>query len=205
MVVNYVGTERCDIVYYLLRIGKGLNVKTLAVDNSITGDLYHIFDKGEQDHVSEYGSVTVARNKLVGLEEAQEYDVVIIYEGLYPRYNNYRNITIFAPSENESEWEMLQPFRDTLFDSKVYCILRNAVTAKTSEKVLSAAFQLDFEEFMMDGLDDGGYREYILLQINKDAKLPRKTGIASIVTALLPVIYKVEAADAKYLKKILYS
>lgn len=30
MVVNYVGTERCDIVYYLLRIGKGLNVKTLA-------------------------------------------------------------------------------------------------------------------------------------------------------------------------------
>lgn len=94
MVVNYVGTERCDIVYYLLRIGKGLNVKTLAVDNSITGDLYHIFDKGEQDHVSEYGSVTVARNKLVGLEEAQEYDVVIIYEGLYPRYSNYRNITI---------------------------------------------------------------------------------------------------------------
>ena len=185
MVVNYVGTERCDIVYYLLRIGKGLNVKTLAVDNSITGDLYHIFDKGEQDHVSEYGSVTVARNKLVGLEEAQEYDVVIIYEGLYPRYNNYRNITIFAPSENESEWEMLRPFRDTLFDSKVYCILRNAVTAKTSEK--------------------GGYREYILLQINKDAKLPRKTGIAAIVTALLPVIYKVDAADAKYLKKILYS
>ena len=44
MVVNYEGTERCDIVYYLLRIGKGLNVKTLAVDNSITGDLYHIFD-----------------------------------------------------------------------------------------------------------------------------------------------------------------
>ena len=195
MVVNYVGTERCDIVYYLLRIGKGLNVKTLAVDNSITGDLYHIFDKSEQDHVSEYGSVTVARNN----------DVVIIYEGLYPRYNNYQNITIFAPSENESEWEMLRPFRDTLFDSKVYCILRNAVTAKTSEKVLSAAFQLDFEEFMMDGLDDGGYREYILLQINKDAKLPRKTGIASIVTALLPVIYKVDAADAKYLKKILYS
>lgn len=204
MVVNYVGTERCDIVYYLLRIGKGLNVKTLAVDNSITGDLYHIFDKSEQDHVSEYGSVTVARNKLVGLEEAQEYDVVIIYEGLYPRYNNYRNITIFAPSENESEWEMLRPFRDTLFDSKVYCILRNAVTAKTSEKVLSAAFQLDFEEFMMDGLtmaDTGS----TFAPDQQDAKLPRKTGIASIVTALLPVIYKVDAADAKYLKKILYS
>lgn len=201
MVINYVGTERCDILYYLLRIGKSLNVKALAVDNSITGDLYHVFDKNSGNGVEEYGSVTIMRNKQVGLEEAQEYDIVFVYEGLYPRYTNYRNITIFAPSENTSEWNMMIPFKEYLFDSKVYCILRNAVTTKTTEKSLKMDFNMDFEGFMVDSLDDG-YGEYIKLMINKDARLSKKTSVADIVTELVPIVYKID--NERYLKKILY-
>lgn len=202
MVVNYVGTERCDIVYYLLRIAKNLKINVLAVDNSITGDLYSIFDKHGNDNVEEYSTVTVMRNKQVGLEEAQEYEAVIVYEGLYARYNNYRNITIFAPSENQSEWKLMIPFKEYLYNSKVYCILRNAVTNKTSEKSLEADFDMKFEGYMADGLDDAGYSEYIRLLINKDGRLPKKTAVADIVMELLPIIFKIE--DERYLKKILY-
>ena len=198
MMITYVGIERCDIVYYLLRIGKNLGKNVLAVDNSITGDLFHIHMKEDNSGVVKNGSVTVMRNRIVGKREAENYDLVVVYEGMNPEYSNYRDLTIFAPSENEAEWELEKPFVANRKGGELLCILRDRSTRKVNESVLSQFFDVEFDEIMEEEYGDVGYASYVALTHNHSAKIPRNGGIKSIVMNLATTIYKV---DAKTLKK----
>lgn len=80
MVIGYVGTERCDIVYYMARIAIETGKKTLIVDNSMKGDLYRALTNGTGKRKdTSYGAVV--RDCDVTNVECDAYDSTFIYHG----------------------------------------------------------------------------------------------------------------------------
>lgn len=80
MVIAYVGTERCDIPYYMGRIAFSMGKSVLFVDNSNKGDLYRALTNGTGNRKdTQYGAVV--RDCDVTSEEVDAYDVTILYHG----------------------------------------------------------------------------------------------------------------------------
>lgn len=202
MMIDYVGTERCDILYYIVKIGKNLKKNILVIDNSITGDLFHLY-KDENNTEGEEGSVRILRNRVVGKDEAAAYDTVIVYEGLYPEYTNYRDLTIFAPNENEAEWEMMKPFVENRKDNgDIICILRDRATKKVNSKVVSQYFGIELDEVLEEEYGDNGYVAYVALMQNHMGNIPKRCAASAIALNIASLIYHVNAKELKKTMKL---
>lgn len=202
MMIDYIGTERCDILYYITKIGKNLKKNILVVDNSITGDLFHLY-KDENNTEGTEGSIKVLRNRLVGRDEAETYDTVFVYEGIYPRYANYRDLTIFAPNDNEAEWEMMKPFvQNRNGKGDIVCILRDRATRKVNSSVLAQYFGIEIEDVFEEEYGDNGYIAYATLMQNHMGDIPKKCASSTIALNLASLIFHVNAKELKKTMKL---
>ena len=91
MIVAYVGFERCDIAYYISKLSIGLNMRTLIVDNSISGDFFRSLSD-TTDRIREFNNFTIIRGLNVREDDIEDFENVIIYHGL-SRYDEKYQIT----------------------------------------------------------------------------------------------------------------
>lgn len=80
--VGYFGHERCDTMYYILRAAQILNLNSLVIDNSISGDFFRSLS--DEEDVDTNALITILRNYKITddfLDES-EYDLFIYYVGL---------------------------------------------------------------------------------------------------------------------------
>ncbi len=146
MIISYIGTEKCDLLYYLAKAAEKLKKETLVIDNSITGDFYKALSQGyisEESDVVTRGLITTVRNKEVPKESP--YEVTLIYEGLNPEYEDYRDLTLVATSLSGIETAYITDgLINELKSSKNYnylLLIRDKVTKKQNEEFAETVFK----------------------------------------------------------------
>lgn len=137
-VVSYVGIERCDLLYYLIMLGKKFGRKILVIDNSQKKDLFALFEKNDEEDIIEMDDFIVVKDCIVSEEEIRDFDNVFIYAGIRTTGGHYElaDEIILAPACDKTDIEY---FRNQYPESwamkkKVFLLLRDRANNKLSEK-----------------------------------------------------------------------
>ena len=107
MIISYIGKERCDIIYNLVKIGVNAGKRILVIDNSMTHDMFSLFEKNDGGDMQALGNLTICKDYKLG-NKAQEFDCVYLYEGIAPRYDGKRDIQILAPGCENTEIKQIR-------------------------------------------------------------------------------------------------
>lgn len=134
-IITYIGLERCDLLYYLVKLGRLAGKHILVIDNSFSGDYAAIYTKEESDMV-EYENVTIARGYALTEQVASQYDFVFLYYG-----RNLKGLSVNADyyvlAENQ-EYLPMEHLKAALessrFESSPYLIVRDKVNNKLNNK-----------------------------------------------------------------------
>lgn len=199
MLIDYIGMERCDILYYLLNAGNKIGSSILAIDNSITGDLYHIYERQSMESAV-VENLTVVRNKLVSQEIMEAYDYIFLYEGVDPQFIGPRGLTIFAPSCSEAEWHFIKDIEGADTADRIL-ILRDVSSRKISAKNVEDEFRVEFDEELAHEINEKEHAAYIALTHNHAGRIPKGGEIFGITIRLLEKIFQVNKQDIKRLIK----
>ena len=118
MIISYIGKERCDIIYNLVKIGVNAGKRILVIDNSMTHDMFSLFEKNDGGDMQSLGNLTICKDYKLG-NKAQEFDCVYLYEGIAPRYDGKRDIQILAPGCENTEIKQIRTYLDELKENGV--------------------------------------------------------------------------------------
>ncbi len=202
MIIDYIGTERCDILYYLLRVSAYTGKKVLAIDNSISGDLFHIYQKEDRGQIVSFDRVTIMRNKKLIPNRLESFDYIFLYEGMYSSYEGPRDYTIFAPTCNAAEWKWEKGFSQFADPETTYLILRDKCTGKIGRDVVEDEFEIKFEDAYELSLDDVDMSNYVALTHNKVARLPKKGDVLMVTRDFAEKLFEMDAKAFKKISKV---
>lgn len=200
MIITYTGKEQCDILFQLVKIGVISGKKVAVFDNSITHDFFQIFanglDKGQD--LLEIGNLTVFNDYKVKKDETA-FDYIFIYEGLYPRFSGFIDVSIIAPGYEKNEWKMIKPHVDKCRIERVKTILimRNRVGKKLSDRYVTTQIGIKPDVFLRSDFDIKDYESYVALTHNRDQKFNRTGELFYIVSTVASEIYKMSEKEVK--------
>ena len=81
-VVSFIGTEKCDIAYFIARLTSLTGKEVMVVDNSGRQDLYNAIPRPDaEDEFGYQGRVTFASRLRLEDSFKEAFDVVIYYNG----------------------------------------------------------------------------------------------------------------------------
>lgn len=205
MIVTYTGKERCDILYFLIQIGKRMGKKILAVDNSYTHDLFLLFQKDDGEEIYQLDNLTICKDCKPD-RKVRDYDIVFIYEGLLARYEGERDKIILAPSCEKAEMEMvISGFKGNIEikeDSldNVYIVARDQVNRKFTSRTIAKMYGLKAENCFDMSFDEKDYSMYISLTHNGYTNFMLSPQMYDLIESMAADLYGI---DARTLKKIM--
>lgn len=176
MIISYIGKERCDIIYNLVKIGVNAGKRILVIDNSMTHDMFSLFEKNDGGDMQALGNLTICKDYKLG-NKAQEFDCVYLYEGIAPRYDGKRDIQILAPGCENTEIKQIRTRLDELKENGVvlpedaYVIERDKVNRKITAKTLSALLNVNTPNCMEMEFDLKDYNSYVCLTHNMNFQI----------------------------------
>ena len=185
-IISFLGLERCDLVLYLAGIYNSIKMSTLVIDNSYSKDLYYAINKGE-DYEVERGYVTYVQDLDYSKEVFNGFDCVIFYEGLNPNSINIAasDILFIVSDYTEAVIRQIRGFYECDIkkgldlaekthgkELKMYCILRDKISRKISDKLVCSMLGCSKSEFAGSLLFcEEDYRRYIDLGFNSNNKI----------------------------------
>lgn len=202
MIIPYIGNEKCDLLYFVVKLGLKTGKKILVLDNSFKGDFYEIYKRDVEDDILKEDNLTICRNYKLGMN-AENYDVVFIYEGVLPQYEGLADLIIMAPSCEKTDWDRISNVitknyekgnRDILF------ILRDKVNRKVSVRTLAREMGLEEDRCMEIWFDEKDYSLYCSLLENRKSKIVLSSGMYE---AMEQISLQAFELDAKTLKKLI--
>lgn len=179
MIINYIGKERCDLLYYIIKSGIHFGKTALVIDNSISNDFYHLYQKEENGEVIELNHLTVCKNMKIDEEIAKEYDLVIIYNGLtnQPFVLGTERFVI-ASSLEGNEFERIHVILNALpqdsLNAPIFCI-RDNVSKKITPGYMVDQLQIVPQVIYNLPCDLVDYELYINLSHDKSVKVKRQS------------------------------
>lgn len=172
--LSVIGLENGGFSYNLTRIFEEKKYRILAIDNSISHDLFLALHNADikSDYV-ERGRTVFMRNKTVDPEHMgafEKFDIVIIYHGLNPDYDlidlsdliivltDYRPATVRAIND-----EIDMHYLDTyVHKENLYVVFMDKPSGKVSEQYLKKMLALTgVENEWAIYFDEGNYNSYI--------------------------------------------
>lgn len=205
MIISYIGKERCDIIYNLVKIGVNAGKRILVIDNSMTHDMFSLFEKNDGGDMQALGNLTICKDYKLG-NKAQEFDCVYLYEGIAPRYDGKRDIQILAPGCENTEIKQIRTYLDELKENGVvlpentYVIERDKVNRKITAKTLSTLLNVNTSNCLEMEFDIKDYSAYVCLTHNMRASAAVSTQMYEVIETLATVIY---STNEKMLKKLM--
>mgnify|MGYP006983163144 CR=1 FL=1 len=205
MIISYIGKERCDIIYHLIKIGINAGKRLLVIDNSMTHDLFSLFEKNDGEDIQEHGNLTICKDYKLG-KKAQEYDCVYLYEGIVPRYEGKRDVQIIAPGCENTEIKQIRAYLDELvnngteFPEETYVIERDKVNRKITAKTLSSLLNVNTQNCIDLEFDVKDYSQYVSLTHNMRTSSAVSAQMYEVIESIAVVVYN---TNAKMLKKLM--
>lgn len=200
MVISVTGKEQCDILYYIVKVALKLRMKVAVFDNSITHDFFNIYKTDDKEDIVKKETLTVFKDYQYSREYDKEgYDYIYIYDGLYPTYKGYEDLSIIAPSYAGAEWEMVKPqiFKNKTNDTKTILLLRDKVNRKFSDYAVLKKMEFDPTYVVSMEFDAKDYSAYICLTHNKKSKLRRNGELREVIINVCEEIYGINAKTLK--------
>lgn len=205
MIISYTGKERCDIMYYLSVIANKNSKKVLFIDNSMNGDLHITLTKSNNEEMISTERCMYLRKYNVPQEKANEYDIVLLYNGLYTPPEPYElkpDFNIVCVSANRIE---LEKTRKALIDSgfdkiPAFLVIADVVSNKLSELTICEALKQEVTDVVSFDADPEIWRRYEFFSWEgkmDSRKLPES--YRQILEILIEAIFKI---DRKMLKKL---
>ena len=174
MLISFIGTEKCDLLFALAKVGISSGKKILIIDNSVTGDFYNIYNKDGED-IIDYNSMTIARLFEYDESKVKNYDYIYLYEGLKPTYLGSRDLTIANIGVAPSDLKMVShEFNSKVFNENPHLILIRRdydISKKIKEEYYARAFGWMCRNSFKIKFIETDYRVYYTLCINRDIKL----------------------------------
>lgn len=201
MVISITGKEQCDILYYIVGVAMKLHLKVAVFDNSLTHDFFGLYQSDENEDIVAKDGITVYKDYQYNREfETEKYDYIFIYDGLYPTYKGYEDLSIVAPSYSKAEWEMVKPqiIKNKTNETKTILLLRDKVNRKLSDYAVLKKLEFDPTYVVAIEYDAKDYSAYICLTHNKRSKIRRRGELREVILSVCEEIY---GLDAKKLKR----
>lgn len=203
MLISFIGTEKCDLLYALVKVGISAGKKILIIDNSVTGDFYNIYNQDGED-IIDVNSMTIARLYEYDSMKVKNYDYVFLYEGLQPGYYGSRDLTIANMGVAPSDLKMVsQAFNASNFRENPNLILIRRdrdVSRKIKTDYFASAFGWTCNNNYKIKFSETDYRAYYMLCINRDIKLTAFSGeFLETLYSLVQIIYGFNGKQAENL------
>lgn len=177
--LSVIGLENGGFPYFLTRCFEEKKYRILAVDNSVSHDLFlalHNADE-ESDYV-ERGRTVFMRNKTVDPEKMgafEKFDIVIIYHGLNPDYDliDLSDLVVVLTDYRPTTIRAIKDVVDTNYLNltvemdNVHLIFMDKPNSKVSEQYIKTMLGLDrvWNEYEIY-IDEGNHSAYINLCYN---------------------------------------
>ena len=175
MVITYFGKERLDLIYYLSLMGKKLNKNVAVIDNSLRGDLYRSVVGDTDSHLTEKNGCTYARSVDVKDTDVADFDMVLIYNGLYEKKTPYQlqsNMRLIDTSMDLVEMEQLKRALPPKEDEETDVLILSDVTSKKISPQYAKNFLgITTDKDYMFPLDNGDYDKFVILTQNGNGTL----------------------------------
>ena len=210
----YAGKERCDVLYYLVKLILKVDKRVLVIDNSKLNDFYKVYahdhDKGEiRKNKLVITKNVLVTNELLDSSQLEPFDYVFIYQGLNNAHLDYEIDSIII-SPGYEPWEIVKA-KDIsnafeVADDEIIVIPRDKTNNKISDKQLLGWLNLnDSAAVYPVEFDERAYDFYINLLYNKDTtKISfSKTTTADVYSFLSDFAGKYLELGSKDVKQLL--
>lgn len=219
-IISITGQEKCDIVFYLSEVYKGLKKHTLVIDNSYSKDLFEAIRQNGDKEVEEKGFVVYTKDVDYSSEAFENFDVIIFYEGYNPCANNLLHsqavfiITDYAESSIRQIREAFE--KEGLLNSRIiknnetnfYYVLRDKMSKKIRDRVAFSLFCDEVEKgseyFKLVGaipFSNSDYYRYIDFSHNKRQNV--RGASDDMKEVLIFILEEVEQLERKSVLKII--
>ena len=178
----------------MVKIGVNAGKRILVIDNSMTHDMFSLFEKNDGGDMQALGNLTICKDYKLG-NKAQEFDCVYLYEGIAPRYDGKRDIQILASGCENTEIKQIRTYLDELKENGVvlpentYVIERDKVNRKITAKTLSTLLNVNTSNCLEMEFDIKDYSAYVCLTHNMRASAAVSTQMYEVIETLATVIY----------------
>lgn len=204
MVIAYIGKERCEIPFFMYKIARTLNKKVLVVDNSLRGDLFRSVIHSE-DTVAELDRAAFIRNYKIRKEDTDDFDVVILYNGLSNVARPYDLIPDFTYVETTMDCLEIEDVRAAVeacdFHVKCNLILNDVTTNKLSVETVVKDLRIATDTCFMLPLDAAFNSKYVMLTHNGDCRLKGSSeDMLDLISCILETQY---GMNKKQIKKMM--
>lgn len=173
----YVGKERCDVLYFLVKLIANTNKNVLVIDNSKRNDFFEIFSMDESDEEIRKDNIVVAKNviltnELLRSSKVDAFDFVFVYLGLNTMEMEFDiDALIVAPAAEPYEIRLSRMIAAAFNDDDIDTIIipRDKVDNSYSKKGFVDALELNANSFVYPmEFDASTYATYVSLLHNKD-------------------------------------
>lgn len=175
-VITYIGKERCDIIYYLIKVAARLGKKILVVDNSGIQDLSGVYGLSGNEDKMRKKNVTVCRQYIISEEwresTVNEFDFIFVYEGLkLQQVKVESDLLLIGCSFEKREIEIIKNMIGQNSDRKrEILILRDKTSARFSVRTVMEMLDMPpkkTENYVLE-FDEFGYGGYVALTQSGD-------------------------------------
>lgn len=206
-VIHYAGKERCDIVFALIQTAVAARKTVLAIDNSLTGDLFSIYSAGDQtDDVIEVENLVLARNRMPDENRMREYDVTFVYSGLSTikqAVTTWADTYIIAPGNEAEEvrrMALITNYINSLNDVQDFIVIQRDVTKDKKRTLPTVVKELGVQpsHTYVLSYDSYNYAAYVALTINGGEGLHGVSDdMCELATELVSVVLQEDAKKIK--------
>lgn len=206
-VIHYAGKERCDIVFALIQTAVAARKNVLAIDNSLTGDLFSIYSAGDQtDDVIEVENLVLARNRMPAEDKMREYDVTFVYSGLSTikqAVTTWADTYVIAPGNEAEEvrrMTLITNYLNSLNDVQDFIVIQRDVTKDKKRTLPTIVKELGVQPSHTYVLSYDGYNyaAYVALTINGGEGLKGVSDdMCDLATELVSVVLQEDAKKIK--------
>lgn len=191
----YAGKERCEVLYFLVKMLEKANKTILIIDNSKLNDFYQIFahehDSGEiRKNKLVITKNVIVTNELLDKPQMAYFNYIFIYTGLNHLKNEYE-IDSLIVSPGYEPWE-IKKVKNIISDfevdnQEIILVPRDKTSNKILDKDLLIKLGLAPGTYIYPiEFDDRLYNLYISLIYNKDmTKLPISKNVTPGLYSLL--------------------
>lgn len=206
-VIHYAGKERCDILFALIQTAVAARKNVLVLDNSLIGDLFSVYTKGEEDSdVVEVENLVIARNRMPNEKTMREYDVTFVYSGLSLVKQSIATTAdtyIIAPGNEAEELKrmvLVTNYLTGMDDNRDFIVIQRDVTKGKKRTLPTMIKELNINPSHSYTLayDAYNYAAYVTLTINGGEGLRGVSDdMCELAAELITVVLQTDAKKIK--------
>lgn len=204
----FVGNERCDYLYYLVKIGLMANKHILVVDNSVEHNFFNAVSKDDGETIAKTDNLVVCCDYRITREQMDQYfEIIYVWLG-----HNYKGIsdyiadtTIYLTSPEAGEIRIAKMAYEQTKEinamKRIY-ILRDQYSRKITAQSAKMLCNMTTDETYEVIFSEGDYASYVSFTHNGSAYLKfLSSDLKALLTELSMEIYDLPQKKIKRMLK----